>query len=262
MQILRVGSSGDDVKLWQNFLIGQGANIVADGDFGPGTESATKDYQTKKSLPADGVVGRGTLAAAITDGFGVIPDLVDPEFPPKPDFPPLITSQDRGTLFGYFNYVSAPTPGNPEAIRITNDWATKNLVVIQIPQLVGIPGASSDGSAYFHRLIADQVKTMWARWESEGLLPLVKSWAGSYAPRFVRGSRTYLSNHAYGTAFDINAQWNPLGAEPAAVDAVGSVRKLVPIANECGFYWGGHFGGVYNPSGRSDGMHFEAAKIL
>jgi hypothetical protein len=35
----------------------------------------------------------------------------------------------------------------------------------------------------------------------------------------------------------------------------GCVRELVPIANEFGFYWGGHFS-------RMDGMHFEIAKLL
>lgn len=64
------------------------------------------------------------------------------------------------------------------------------------------------------------------------------------------------SNHAWGTAFDINVPWNGLGATPALVGARGSVRKLVPLANEHGFYWGGHF------NGRPDGMHFEIAQIL
>jgi hypothetical protein len=35
----------------------------------------------------------------------------------------------------------------------------------------------------------------------------------------------------------------------------GSVRELVPIANECGFFWGGFFT-------RQDGMHFEIGKII
>jgi hypothetical protein len=44
----------------------------------------------------------------------------------------------------------------------------------------------------------------------------------------------------------------------------GCVRELVPIANEHGFYWGGHFGSVVNGKmiGRMDGMHFEIAKII
>jgi hypothetical protein len=42
---------------------------------------------------------------------------------------------------------------------------------------------------------------------------------------------------------------------PALVGQKGSVREIVPIANEFGFYWGGHFT-------RKDGMHFEIAKIV
>ena len=64
-----------------------------------------------------------------------------------------------------------------------------------------------------------------------------------------------LSNHAFGTAFDINVPFNPLGARPALIGKQGSVRELVPIANEHGFFWGGHFGK------RPDGMHFEVAVL-
>jgi hypothetical protein len=55
--------------------------------------------------------------------------------------------------------------------------------------------------------------------------------------------------------FDINATFNPLGAQPALVGQHGSVRELVSIANEHGFFWGGHF------DKRRDGMHFEVAVI-
>ena len=64
-----------------------------------------------------------------------------------------------------------------------------------------------------------------------------------------------MSNHAFGSAFDINAEQNTLGTRPPLVGQHGSVRQLVPIANKWGFYWGGHFGG------RQDGMHFEIAFI-
>ena len=49
---------------------------------------------------------------------------------------------------------------------------------------------------------------------------------------------------------------NGLGKKPAMIGEIGCVRELVPIANECGFYWGGHF------DKRKDGMHFEIAKII
>jgi hypothetical protein len=65
-----------------------------------------------------------------------------------------------------------------------------------------------------------------------------------------------LSNHAYGSAFDINYAWNRLGQVPALVGEKGAVRELVTLAHKHGFYWGGHF------NERLDGMHFEVAKIV
>jgi hypothetical protein len=86
-------------------------------------------------------------------------------------------------------------------------------------------------------------------------LHLILTFDGSYVARFVRGSTSVLSNHSFGTAFDINVTWNRLGVVPALVGQKGSVRELVGIANDNGFYWGGHFT-------RLDGMHFEIAKLL
>lgn len=96
---------------------------------------------------------------------------------------------------------------------------------------------------------------MWAAWEQVGLLAHVLSYAGSFEPRFQRGSTT-LSNHAFGTAFDINEPQNKMGTMPALVGKPGGVRELVTIANEHGFFWGGHF------KKRPDGMHFEVARLL
>ena len=59
----------------------------------------------------------------------------------------------------------------------------------------------------------------------------------------------------WSTAFDINYAWNRLGALPALRGEKGSVRELVAIAHQHGFYWGGHFS-------RRDGMHFEVARVL
>jgi putative chitinase len=54
---LRRGSKGDDVKRMQAKL-----GLVADGDFGPGTEAALKKWQSANGLTADGVAGPKTLA--------------------------------------------------------------------------------------------------------------------------------------------------------------------------------------------------------
>lgn len=56
---LSAGSTGDDVRLWQQ-IIGAGA----DGIFGPKTVAATKAWQAAHGLEADGVVGPATWAAA------------------------------------------------------------------------------------------------------------------------------------------------------------------------------------------------------
>ena len=125
---------------------------------------------------------------------------------------------------------------------------------VEIPQLRGVSGAPSSASVRFHRRAADQLRELWRAWEAAGLLRLVLTWEGAFAPRFVRGSDTVLSNHAHGSAFDINAPWNALGARPALVGQRGGVRELVPIANRHGFFWGGHF------RDRADGMHFEVAR--
>lgn len=52
---LRVGSSGDDVRRVQTLL-----NLKADGSFGPVTERAVRDYQTRNGLPVTGIVGPQT----------------------------------------------------------------------------------------------------------------------------------------------------------------------------------------------------------
>ena len=83
----------------------------------------------------------------------------------------------------------------------------------------------------------------------------IVGWGGSFAPRFIRGSKTTLSQHAHGSAFDINVPWNGLGARGALVGEKGSVRELVLTAHRHGFYWGGWFT-------RKDPMHFEVARIV
>lgn len=55
---LRLGSKGEEVKALQNFL-----GITADGDFGPKTEAAVKEWQAANGLTADGIVGPKTMDA-------------------------------------------------------------------------------------------------------------------------------------------------------------------------------------------------------
>lgn len=63
--IIKKGSTGDLVTIWQSVLvcIGYRPNGI-DGDFGSGCHSATLKYQTANGLKADGIVGAKTWAKA------------------------------------------------------------------------------------------------------------------------------------------------------------------------------------------------------
>lgn len=263
LPVLKYDSQGEIVQRWQEFLIGQSLleseDILVDDQgnqvdnvFSDDTLEATKKFQASVGLPADGSVGNQTYVEAMKKGFAIV-DSDDGEFPPKPaDLIPL-NQEGRFDTFGRFDWAA----GANGSIVIQGNWAQQNIVTVDIPQLNGVDmgGPTCSGKIKFHRLAVAQLQGMWAAWEAAGLLDRVLTYGGSFVPRFIRGSTHSLSNHTFGSAFDINVAWNQLGHEPAAKGQEGSVRELVPIANEYGFYWGGHFS-------RRDGMHFEVSRIL
>ena len=262
LRALRIGMRGNLVLAWQTFLVGQRVDPgEPDGVFGDKTLAATKAFQEKVGVVADGVVGRQTLKKALARGFELIeepspaPDKTGSNFPARPSFAPLVYNSQRQAVFGSYAYVHAPTKTNKERIRILGSWERDNIVSVPIPQLKKTAmGSKAPSTMRFHRLAAGQLQALWAAWEDAGLLKKILTYAGAYNPRFIRGSTKTLSNHAFGSAFDINATWNWLGTRPALVGEKGCIRELVPIAHEHGFYWGGHFS-------RRDGMHFEVATM-
>jgi peptidoglycan hydrolase-like protein with peptidoglycan-binding domain len=61
---LRRGDTGADVKTLQTWLSDVGYSVSIDGDFGPMTQAAVKQFQlTHRLSPATGVVGRRTAAS-------------------------------------------------------------------------------------------------------------------------------------------------------------------------------------------------------
>lgn len=193
---------------------------------------------------------------------GAMPKL-DPAKPvaagPGPDtrssqasHPPL-GSVERATKFGGpFKWKHTPIPGNKEMIRILGSWESDNIVTVEVPQLTKIPGNFS--RMRLNKRVVNQTLALWQAWDDAGLLPLILTYEGAFVARLIRGSTTSLSNHSYGSAFDINYHWNQLGHPAAKTGAKGSVRELVPLAHQHGFYWGGNFS-------RGDGMHFEVCKL-
>jgi hypothetical protein len=176
------------------------------------------------------------------------------DFPPRPSFVPLTSTQVQ-SIFGKFDFSPDPHPNNKEQIKIHGAWVQKNIVNVSIPQLARSPVKGAPASVLFHRLGAKQLMALWVAWEQAGLLDRVHTLDGFWVARFKRNSKTDLSDHAFGTAFDINGLDNKWGHTPAKLFTEGCVRELVPIANQFGFFWGGHF------STTVDGMHFEIAQL-
>ena len=64
---LRRGDQGPDVSTMQQALAELGyLNGAADGNFGTGTQTAVKKFQTDQGLEADGIAGKKTLEALYT----------------------------------------------------------------------------------------------------------------------------------------------------------------------------------------------------
>lgn len=164
--------------------------------------------------------------------------------PSRPSFGPLPTSA-RPAVLGHIAWTRA----RGDFVTITNGWARENLVTVFLPQL--------RREVRCHKVATNQLLCLWAAWEAAGLLGRVLTFDGLWVPRTIRGNPAVLSNHAYGTAFDINAHWNPFYGRPAPAGGRGSVIDLVPLANAHGFWWGGHWN--YDGRGACDAMHFEWA---
>jgi peptidoglycan hydrolase-like protein with peptidoglycan-binding domain len=270
---LRIGDRGTDVEAWQKFLRDQGIDPrPIDGIFGPLTDNATVAFQQKHTLGVDGIAGPETYGKAISLGFKAAatpraPDRKPPRSPPaktpddldypaRPNFDPLVSTQDRERLFHHFAYVPAPRPDEERAIRITDNWERENIVNVPIPQLKNTAiGSRAPATIRFHRLAAAQLQGLWADWEAANLLDRILNYEGAFVARFIGGTTT-LSNHAFGGAFDINVPFNPWHSPPAKPGQKGCVYELVPIANRWGFFWGGHYSGK-----STDGMHFEVAVL-
>lgn len=61
----RMGDQGDEVAEIQGQLASLGYDVVADGDFGPSTAEAVKQFQQSRGLSADGLVGSSTYMALL-----------------------------------------------------------------------------------------------------------------------------------------------------------------------------------------------------
>lgn len=111
------------------------------------------------------------------------------------------------------------------------------------------------GVTFPNGILAGDVATI-ARWQLARYVALVEPLkAGTcwgWFDRAIRGATT-KSNHASATAWDINADKYPLGAQPEDVMSAAKIKACRQIVNESGgvLRWGGNY------SGRKDVMHWE-----
>lgn len=67
---VKSGSKGEAVKGAQRQLNKYGYNLAVDGSFGPATDGATRDFQSKRGLAVDGSIGPNTWHALVSGGGG------------------------------------------------------------------------------------------------------------------------------------------------------------------------------------------------
>lgn len=151
-------------------------------------------------------------------------------------------------------------------IELLDGFEQANIARVLIPQLQGVLDGRTDaagnrfnGPTKFYQPAIAQLLAAFAEIEAQGLKNRLLSFEGSFNARLKRrrggGPVHEPSNHSFGTAFDINADFNGQGNPPAPIGSRGSVRELVPIFERHGFRWGGLFT-------TPDGMHFEVAKLV
>lgn len=68
----QVGDAGPEVAEVQQALLDLGYDVVADGDFGPGTAAAVRDFERAHGLTTDGVVGAEVYQALMGRAFPAV----------------------------------------------------------------------------------------------------------------------------------------------------------------------------------------------
>ena len=262
-------ANGSDVLAWQRFLLVEGIVLPhgADGEFG-GDRQRNEIVPDPARLAETGALNDDTLAAALSDGF------MSPDRRPRPcrPIPPFSSPTgrrrrrcDRPPCEARRHLRPAGLRGTPGAddIIITNNFA-ENIIPVDVPQLRGVWHAPKNGACAGTRRRRTSCVDSGRPGKGSDSWRAFSNGKAATPPLHTPASRpagsaaraTDAERPAFGAAFDVNVEWNALGATPALVGTRGSVRELVPSANRLGLFWGGHY------DHRKDSMHFEVAKLM
>ena len=152
------------------------------------------------------------------------------------------------TLFGHvtFRTVNAEWKRG-DKIVFTSGFDTNDVTKVLVPQLREIPG-SNGGKLRFHKRAHEQLLAVFNLIEKRGQLEIITSCGGAFNPRLRKPTSGALSkwpsNHAFGTAIDLNED------DPGFGD---SVAPVAPVFEAFGFLWGKSF---------NDPMHFEVQRFM
>lgn len=231
--MLKRGSQGQLVQKLQQKLLELGYSVgIADGIFGPKTESAVIKFQIDKSINADGVVGDQTWGSLFREAIPKATILLD--CPPP-----------QGKCFQVYG-----------DFRLAG-WDEQNMVRCDLSafadKLSHVNNYSFAHRDWFgftcHRLVAPKFQLAFKNIIDRNIENKIKTFGGCLNKRLMRGG-TNWSMHSWGIAIDLNAQWNQFGQKNFEM-----TEDLAKCFEDVGFVWGGRWVGNY------DAMHFQYATV-
>lgn len=161
------------------------------------------------------------------------------------------TPAELDRVFGKFSYRESTGGG----ILISAAWTSQNIVDINVRKsLPGWPVNSYTGrvnsTIQVHRLVVAPLILTWTEIVRLGLHKKLHTFGGSFVPRHMLHDRSKpLSVHSYGSALDLDVEWNGYGT-------VGQInRDVVKVFEMFGWEWGGRWS-------TSDPMHFQWTDAL
>ncbi|MGL4346391.1 MAG: M15 family metallopeptidase [Cellulosilyticaceae bacterium] len=147
--------------------------------------------------------------------------------------------------FGNFNYRDL----GKGRIEVSPIWIAANMVKLEVPQALRIKFPASIQVHYLS--VANWQKAFDLLLKQPELLKLIETFDGVYVARHIRWDPTKgISNHAWGTAIDLNASRFPLGTRIEVMRAPNNPNNILfqKVFKEAGFSWGNSY---------ADPMHFE-----
>lgn len=219
MKFLAIGDKGQEVEDIQFKLKRLGYyRAKVDGDFGHFTQKAVANFQ--EDILVTGCVDEVTYMALTNEH-----DRIAIEVPIPKSLEEVID------IFGKIEYKDS----NNGNIKITNDWAKKNMVKADLPIV---------RKKWIHKKLVNAFTDSLTQIQDIGLSYLIYQFS-TWAPRHMTHNiHRPLSLHSWGIACDINWSQNRYGTD-------GNMHPdIISAFEKHGFSWGGRWK-------TKDPMHFE-----